>query len=312
MSEEVATMGMSLEHEPEMVAPGAPPAAEAPATPPQEPAASPAPAPVAEDPEPEGTIGAANGVKYAPIGAVLSEREKRKEERRLREAAEQERDALRQKAQAYDETKGYIEQARPYIEALRADKTLVQRLQQPQEPAGPLSEAEAVEHAKALDLYTTDGKPDTARAQAIAKMYSGIAAKQAQQMVAPLVQTEAQRQATALYQQAAQMPEVNGFKIDPKFLAEAWQVVPPELIAANPQVAELMKVVAAGRQVLSGQKPTQAPPPPIVSESVGAGKPAEATLTADSERFLKAAGMKRDTFMETRNAYKPGQHNNLE
>lgn len=319
MAEDTATMGLSLDEPGEIVNPGVAPPAEPPAAPPAEPPATPpaaAAAPPVEDPDPEGTIAAANGERYVPLSALQAERGKRKDADRTASAKDTEIAGLKQKAQAYDETRGYLEQARPYIEALRANPNLVKQAGQPpappQEPAGPLSDAEAVEHAKALDLYTTDGKPDTARAQAIAKMYSGLAAKQAQQMVAPLVQTEAQRQSTALYQRYLATPEVNGIKIDPRFLSETWNTVPAEMIAANPNVGEVLFRTALATQLMSGHKPTAAPPPPLVTEGVGAGAPAAVALNAQSERMLSASGIKRDTFTETRNSYKPGQHNSLE
>lgn len=304
------TLSVSLE-EP---APGhvAPPA-ETPATPPAAPDPPPAPT-TPDEAEPEGTIGTPDGQKFVPLAALQAERGKRKT---AVSAKDQEIATLRDKAQRYDEASGYLQQARPYIEALRTNPGLVQQIQRPQpppsEPQGPLTPQEAEEYAKDFDLYTTDGKPDIVRAQRIAARQEKLAERKAQQMVTPLVQTEAHRQASALYQQQLQQPEINGFKIDPKFLNEAWSVVPPEMIAANPAVAEIMKYVAAGRQALSGQKPMPvAPPPPVPTEGAGGGQPSPQSLNTTSEKFASASGMKRDQFLETRNRYTPGQNNSLE
>ena len=294
--DETAVASMSLEPA-EMVNPGAP-AAE---TPPPAPETPPPPAPVAED-EPEGTIAAADGQKYVPLGAVKAERERRKEaEGKLTEL-----EPLRQKAQKYDEAKDYLETARPYIEKARAD------LQRPQTPAvDPALEAEAIEYAKDFDLFTPEGKHDVARAMRIMKRNDERSAKQAQQAVSPILQTEAQRQSLGLYQHYLNQPEVNGVKVDPKFLAEQWQMVPQE-ISADPKVAQVLFINAIGRQILSGHKPISAPPPPLVTESVGHGRPSEVTLTEDSEKFLRASGMQPKEFKETRERYKPGQSNSLE
>jgi hypothetical protein len=67
-----------------------------------------------------------------------------------------------------------------------------------------------------------------------------------------------------------------------------------------------------GRQLLSGQKPVTAPPPPLVSESLGPGKTPEVALTDLDQKFMQASGMKTSDFKETRDRYKPGQNNSLE
>lgn len=315
MAEEIATMGLSLDEPGEIVNPGAQPPAEPPAEPAQPPPAAAAPPPAEDDADPEGTIAAATGEKYVPLSALQAERGKRKESTRTLTAKETEIAGLKQKAQLYDEAAGYIQQAKPYIDALRANPGLVQQIQQPpkpQEPAGPLSDAEAVEYAKDFDLYTPDGKPDVARAQKIASRHDKMAERRAQQMVAPLVQNEVQRTSAGLYQQMLSRPEVNGVKVDATMLAEAFNTLNNAGVPITKDVAEVLFMNTIGRQILSGHKPTAAPPPPLVTEGVGAGRPAEVSLNSQSERMLSASGIKRDTFMETRNGYKPGQHNSLE
>ena len=265
--------------------------------------------PVADEPEQEGTITIPQG-KVVPLGAVQAERGKRKEAERAKAELEAQLAEVSLKAKNWDEAKTYLEQAKPYIEKARAD------LQRPketaQEPEGPLSSQEAVEHAKLLDLWTTDGKPDTSRAQQAAKLYAGLAAKQTQQAIAPILQNEASRAAQSLFQQYASRPEQNGVKVDANLLAEAFNMVGPELIAANPAVAEVLYMNTIGRQLLSGQKPVSAPPPPLVSESLGPGKTPDVGLTDMDTKFMQAAQMKPSDFKETRDRYKPGQNNSLE
>ncbi len=304
MSEEIVG-SVSLE-EPTIVGPGQPvvetPPVEAPA------------APVVEE-EPEGTITTPAG-KVVPLAALQAERGKRKEaESKL--LADTEVAALRDKAAKYDQTAAYVQQAQPIIEAIRSRPDLVQLAKQPAtkppEPAGPLSEQEAVEYAKDFDLYTADGKPDVGRAQRIAKRNADINARQMQQTVAPLVQSEAQRTSTALYQRYLNTPEVNGYKIDARYLSEAWNTVPPEMIAANPQVGEVLFRTALANQLLAGHKPAAVSAPPVIpTEPVGGGKPGEVVLTPIDEKFLSASGMKRADFQTTANAYKAGQSNSLE
>lgn len=307
MSEELVG-SVSLEEPAAVVGPGQP-VVETPAP------VGEAPAAAIEDPEPEGTITTPAG-KVVPLAALQAERGKRKDaESKLLPDADLQ--ALRDKAARYDQTAAYVQQAQPIIEAIRSRPDLVQLAKQPATPspvaAGPLSEQEAVEYAKDFDLYTTDGKPDVDRAQRIAKRNADINARQMQQTVAPLVQNEAQRVSAALYQRYLQTPETNGFKIDARYLAEAWNTVPPEMIAANPQVGEVLFRTALANQVLAGHKPTTVVTTPVVpTESVGGGRPAEGVLTAIDEKFLGASGMKRADFQSTANAYKAGQSNSLE
>jgi hypothetical protein len=294
---EPETVGMSLE-ESEVVTPPVAPAVE-----------SPPPAPVlaapqaVEEPEPEGTIEIPQG-KVVPLGAVQAERAKRKEAERLASEKDAKIAELSQKAQAYDEAKGYLDQARPIIEEIRQKKN------QPTQPA-PEADQRLINYAKEFDLFDAAGKPDVARAKRILDFHTSEAQRIAQQAVAPILQTEAQRQAAQMYHHYVNQPEVNGFKIDANTLAKVWNTVPPE-IAVQPGVAEVLYNTALGLQLRSGHKPTQAPPPPLVSESVGAGKPTETTLTSLDERFLQASGMKPSDFKETRERYKPGQNNSLE
>lgn len=288
------------------------PAAETPPAPTQE-AVTPPPAPQnTEEGEPEGVINAPTGEKYVPLGAVQAERGKRKEAEKALSAKDQEIASLREKAIKYDEAAQYLAQAKPYIEKAKAD---LQRQNQPQTPAeqpGPLTSAQAEAYAKRFDLFTTDGKPDVARAQEIAKDHEEQMRRVAQQTVAPLMQNEAQRVSTTLYQQYLNRPEVNGFKIDPKYLANTWNTVPPEMIAANPQIGEVLFRTALATQIMEGGKPIQAPPPVVPTEGVGSGTPREQALSGHSFKFQQASGMKPQDFRDTREKYTPGQPNSLE
>jgi len=299
MEQEQPVVSMSLE-EPEVVAP---PVAQ---TPPEPPVQA---TPKADDePEPEGTIEIPQG-KVVPLGAVQAERAKRKEAERLAVEKDAKIAELSQKAQAFDEAKSYLDQARPIIEEIRAKKNAPQ----PQPPNfDPALELEATEYAKDFDLFTAEGKPDVQRALRILKRNDERAARQAHQAVAPVLQRDALTTTRGMFQQMVSRPEQNGFKIDANLLAEAFNTVGPEMIAANPQVAEVLYQNTLGRQILMGHKPTQAPPPPLVSESVGAGKPSEVTLTDFDQRIMQASGMKTSDYKETRERYKPGQNNSLE
>jgi hypothetical protein len=248
------------------------------------------------------------------LGAVQAERAKRKEEKQKREAAEQRAAQLEEKAKRYDEAAQYLEQAKPYIEKAKAD---LQREKTQQQPPKTLTPQQAESYARQFDLYKADGSPDVDRAEQIASFHAEqarqIAQQTVQQHVAPLVQTEAQRKSAALYQRYLSAPEVNGVKIDARFLAEAWNSVPdPAVIADNPALGEVLYRVALANQMMSGAKPVTAPPPVVQTESIGTGGSRETSLSGLSEKFQQASGMKPADFRKTRDAYAPGQPNSLE
>jgi len=114
-----------------------------------------------------------------------------------------------------------------------------------------------------------------------------------------------------LYQQYLSQPEVNGIKIDKNLLAEAWNSVPPE-VSADPRVAQVLFMNTIGRQIISGQKPMQAPAPVVPTESLGGQVSQERPLSDTSQRFMSAAGISKKSFTELREQFKPGQSNSLE
>lgn len=302
MEQDAPTMSVSLEESEAPAVETPPPAAPVAEAAPVSPSAN------TEDAEPEGVV-VATGEKYVPLAAVKAERERRKTAETNLSAKDQEIASLREKASKYDEAASYLQQAKPYIEKAKAD---LQRQNTPPETQGPLSPAEAEEYARDFDLYTADGKPDVTRAQRIAARHEKMSQRQAQQTVAPILQTEAQRTANALYQKYLNAPEVNGVKVDPRFLAEVWNIVPADMIAANPNVAETLYRTAIGNQMLAGHKPVQAPPPVVPTESVGTGAQKDKPLGDMSQRFQQASRMKAADFKTTRESYTPGVANSLE
>jgi hypothetical protein len=298
MEQEQATMSVSLETPTEIVG------QEQPVTPPA--VETPPPAAVTDDAEPDETIAAANGRIYVPLEAVKAERGRRQTAEAALKAKDAEFAPIKQKAQAFDEAKQYLDQAKPYIEKAKAD---LQRQSQPQTPA---VDPRVEQYAKDFDLYTAEGKPDIDRAQRIIAFHREDSKQQAQQIVSPILQTEAARTAQSLYQQYAARPEVNGVKVDGRMLAEAFNMVGPEVIAANPAVAEVLYMNTIGRQLLSGQKPITAPAPVVPTESIGGGGKPEYQVTATSEKFMQAGNIKPSVHKEASERYKAGLPNSLE
>src|SRR5687767_12164816 len=219
------SVSMSLEDTPEITGPTPTPAVTQ-----EPPQPTPPPAPEAEDADPDGTISGAGGIKFVPLGAVKAERERRQAAEKAAKDKDAEVASYKEKALKYDEAAGYLQQAKPIIEKIRSRPDILKLADQPPAPVTPVVdpalEAEALEMAKDLDLFLPDGKHDIAKALRILQRTDQRAAKQAQQAVSPILQTEAQRQSQAYYQHFLNQPEVNGVKVDPRFLQETWNSVP--------------------------------------------------------------------------------------
>jgi hypothetical protein len=275
---------------------------------PTPPAPEPPPAPVQtqEDAEPEGTIVNPGGEKLVPLGALAGAREKARQEREAREKVEAEVAELRERTKEIDTIRTAWQAAQPAIQLAR------QQQQQQQKPVGPLSEQDAIEMAKDLDLYKTDGTPDIGRAQRIAARQEALAAKSAQQYVAPLQQQNAQQQSAANLQAVSQWKDGSGASVDPAILREVWGLMPAEM-TAQPNIARVMYSVAVGETLLRGKHkvPTQPPPPAQHTESVG-GAPQARELSQFERNFIQTTDMKPKEYEDISSRFKPGERNSLE
>lgn len=269
---------------------------------PQAPAPEAEPAPVAAaDPDPEGTVVNPGGEKLVPLSAVAALRQEK-------QALKQQIDQLRPKAEKVDQVVAEWQAAQPLIQ-----RALYQpQAPPPPAPAGPLSEQEAIEYAKELDLYTPEGKPDTGRAQRIAARNESLAERKAAAMVAPLHQQTAEAQSDANL--AAVMAHAQKTRaVDPAIVQEVWKIVPREM-SARPDVAKVLWHVAHSQSVLAGRvaAPVTAPPPPVITESVGGDKSKPAALTATAQAFRQAADITPKEYEKIASRYEPGKANSLE
>ena len=281
------------------------------------------PPPVAaevEDTDPEGTIEASGGVKFVPLEAVKAERGRRKEsEAKLREK-DALIEALKPKADQFDQAAQYLEQARPIIETLKQRPDLVALAKNPppkQEPIGPLTNDEAVEMAKDLDLYQSDGTPDIARAQKIAKRQEALAQRQTQQALAPIHQREAQSGSEFNRRAILNLKDKDGNAIiDPEALNTVWRVVDPAE-SAKPEVATTLYRLALGLMAEKGMtnggsRRTTATEPVVPTESIGGGRPGPETLNATAQNFQRASGMTAKEYSTLRESVKLNEPNVLE
>lgn len=283
--------------------PEAPPAPEAPAETQQT-------APPADDPEPEGTIVNPNGEKLVPLSALAAKRQ----EASTAKAALAERDAkiaaLEQKAQKLDQIQGDWQRVQPLIQQLQSGQ-----FPPPQAPApaGPLSPQDAIDYAKDLDLYKADGSPDVDRAQRLAARQQSLAERSAQQAVQPLYQNNAQQQSAVNFQTALNFKDKNGVQIDKPTLERVWGMMPAEM-SARPEIAGVLYKIAVAEMVQAGayKTPTQAPPPPLITESLGGNGTAPRELSKLDRDIIAAGQIKVKDYESISSAFKPGQINALE
>lgn len=273
-----------------------PPEVETPETPPETP---PPVAQSSDEPDPEGTVVNPGGEKLVPLSALAAARQA------AREAKEQVA-ALKPKAEKVDQIVSEWQAAQPLLERAR------QQTAPPPAPKGPLSEADAVEYAKDLDLYRPDGTPDVDRAQRLAARQQAIAEKQAQQYVQPLIQHTAESQSRANFEQAAAFRGDQGIQADRGILQQIWSGVPAEM-SAQPHIARVLWSQAVAESLLQGKIKVGAAtvPPPVVTESLG-GSTTKPALSVQERRFADAAGITTKTFEEISARFKPGERNSLE
>ena len=269
--------------------------------PPVEAAPVPTPPPANPDEdEPEGTIVNPGGEKLVPLSALVAQRQ---------EAARVKAEAatLREQTKEIETIRAAWQAAQPAIEQARQ-----QQRQAPPAPVGPLTDADAIEYAKDLDLYKADGTPDTARAQRLAARQEALAEKQAQRYVQPLQQASAQQQSAANLQVVSTWKDAAGATVDPAILKELWATMPAEM-TAQPNIAAVMYRVAIGETVLRGKHkaPTPPPPPALHTESLG-GAPAARELTAFERGFIESTQMKTKEYEDITARFKPGERNSLE
>jgi hypothetical protein len=261
----------------------------------------------AAEPEPEGTVEMPTG-KVVPLAALQSEREGRKAAAAEANALKERLTAAEAKAAQLDQIAGEWAQVQPLINSVRNGTY--------QPPAPPkveqtLSEAEAIDYAKDLDLYKPDGKPDVDRAQRLAARQERLSQQAAARAIAPLHATEAQRASDDMRQRIAGLKDATGFQVPAEFIDQVWKVVPAEL-SAQPNVAGVLHRVALAEAILAGKHPAMkagAPPPVVPTASLGGGRQGEAPVDS---RFATAAGISQKVFKETAAAYKPGHSNVLE
>lgn len=261
----------------------------------------PAPAAVSEDDKPaEVEAVEVGGQKYVPVGAIKAEREKR-------QTAERE-------VQRLAALEAQLNELRPYAEFVKNNPQLLQPRQpeQPPQRTEPEADQSLVALATALDLYTTDAKPDLKRAQTIKGLIDATAQQHAAAAVQPIRNYTAEQQSAINFQRALQVQDADGHKPTEASLRAVWGSM-PAADTADPRVAGILAMTALGMDRLTRKSPPQAPPlPPVITEASG-GHPQARPLLSDLEaKAAKERGLTQKAWAERTANYQRGVSNTLE
>lgn len=119
---------------------------------------------------------------------------------------------------------------------------------------GDYSEDELTGYAITRGYYGDDQKPDVRRAKADLDIMTAIADRRAGRAVRPLADSSSRDRALQNTRQAMSQTFVDGQPIaDPQYLKAAFDAVPDE-IKADPNVSNILTVVAAGLQALDDRR----------------------------------------------------------
>ena len=243
------------------------------------------------------------GVKYAPVTAVIAEREKAK--------------TYKEKADAYDQVASQWNQVQPYIQFLKENPTFMTRTQEQTQPTPTTTtqpaDPEAEELARTLDLYTHDGKPDTARALKLMKVVDKVAEQKADAKVKPLAESTTRERSQYNYQRALATKAPDGRVPDRNVLDALWSRTDPS-ITSTEEGATAVVMLALGMGTFQGQ---QAPPQatqsaPVTTEAPGPRNLNRPSLTALDEKIAGLRGRSTDDWAKLTRTFNPGRPSVLE
>ena len=268
--------------------------------PPQEAAPS---SPPPADPDQPASVGSVvvAGKHYIPVAAVQDERQKRQEA----------------EAKAAD-LQAQLQQHEPILALLRNNPGLLQRPEPvPAAPANPADDPDALEAARLMDFYTTDGKPDAERGAKWLALQARQAERVAQRTMGPLHQQSQLERAHLNFQKALAIKDPAGNPINPQNLHAVWQQVQREPngvnILADPQAAAFVAAAAMGLQTLTAPPALQAPgKPPIVTEGSGGIPTRRASVTELESRVAAERGKNTEQWAGLTKGHVAGRPNLVE
>ncbi len=239
----------------------------------------------------QGVTQAGSDKEKALLSSLITYRKQARE-------AKKQNSELQQRQQAIDQQ---LAEFRPYAEAIKANPGLIDAAQKGTKPSHtqtiqPEDDTEAIEWAQDYGLITATGELDVARARRqLDKMDKRWEVK-AQAQMAPLRQSEAQRATLTNKERTRQVTLQDGSRLaSDQSIEEAYGLLAdvPEL-TANPQVAALMPIIAAGLDVAKGRRPSAKQPveygEPLYTEPAG-GVRRQAPVNTELARMAAKAGL---------------------
>lgn len=245
-----------------------------------------------------------NGQPVISPSVLAAERKRARE--KAKEDAEKEFAPIRAKAAEADALRQALDTVKPHLEQLR------QQAQRPPEaPQEPqVSDAEAEQEARDLQLYTKDSTLDVATARKIitrrraeAKAAAVEAAKEA---VTPYAQTSARDLSARNFEKFARdlVGDDGQLMADPQIVVDTWKTLPPDL-TQHEEVARIAMAAALGESLLRKRKSGTRPPArePIVSEAPGGRTSSDIRVSESGKKM----GLTDADLKASAKTYKPGE-----
>jgi hypothetical protein len=219
----------------------------------------------------------------------------------FRKQARESKKALEQERTARQAIEGKVNEIMPYVEQIRANPGLVDMVNGKTRPSQPTTvqpedDPEAIQFAEDFGLITATSELDVTRARRMLDLLDKRADRKAQAAMAPLRQTEAQRATLSNKERTRQVTLKDGSRLaSDESIEEAYGLLAdvPEL-TANPQVAALMPIIAAGLDVAKGRRGVARQPveyaDPLYTEPAG-GARRQAPMNAELARIVGKVGL---------------------
>jgi hypothetical protein len=164
-------------------------------------------------------------------------------------------------------------------------------------------------------LYTAAGHLDVAAGKrALArehKIAAAAAREAAQEVVGPLQQQSASREAQVQQARIAAIKDKRGRTVAPEMVQRLFSQVPPEM-AANPDVAAILYFAAKGMAAHNEDDSVPAPGPVVTTEAPGGRAPAGSVMTDLDRRMARVLDRSNADYQKSSARFKPGMPNSLE
>jgi hypothetical protein len=234
----------------------------------------------------------ARGEDVAPVSAVLKYKGESK-------AAKAEVARLTAEIGKLQGVQQALEQYSPILERIRQDPSIMERARQPQQQPAE-DDVEAIQLAEDMGLLAADSSLDVKRARKMLDFLDRRNDRRIDQRVAPLANTTAAQIAESHRQRATTLRKKDGsLAASEESINQVYGMLPAELLA-NPSVAALMPIMAAGLDAMTGRKPAAQAvreyDEPFFSEAAGGGRGPRSVLTDDDKAFAQKLGLDGKTY----------------